>query len=195
MDRRALRRWVGDAVLALVVGYAGVHGTIAAQHFQPESRHLDMLGSALIVAAAAPLVVRRRWPLVTLALVSMVTSTYLEFGYAYGPILLSLLVAVYTVARWRTVRRASSRTIRSTYRRHLAKGIGAARPPGARNRPRRSLAASRSWAGGLLDARPAVMSAVLLACGCRSRDTRIVRVGGPEPCVPPSRLRATASRG
>src|SRR5690349_3355544 len=33
MDRRALRRWVGDAVLALVVGYVGVHGTIAAQHF------------------------------------------------------------------------------------------------------------------------------------------------------------------
>jgi len=88
MDRRALRRWVGDAVLAVVVGYVGVHGTIAAQHFQPESRHLDMLGSALIVAAALCLVVRRRWPLVTLALVAMVTSSYLEFGYAYGPVLL-----------------------------------------------------------------------------------------------------------
>jgi signal transduction histidine kinase len=107
MDRRALRRWVGDAVLAVVVGYVGVHGTIAAQHFQPESRHLDMLGSVLVVAAALCLVVRRRWPLVTLALVALVTSTYLEIGYAYGPVLLSLLIAVYTVARWHTVRTAA----------------------------------------------------------------------------------------
>ena len=106
MDRRAIRRWVGDAVLALVVGYVGVHGTIAAQHFQPESRSVDTLGAALIIAAAVTLVLRRRWPLVTLALVAVATSTYLEFGYAYGPVLLSLLVAVYTVARWRSLRTA-----------------------------------------------------------------------------------------
>jgi len=40
--------------------------------------------------------------------VTVCTSVYLVMGYPYGPILLSLLVAVYTVARYLPIRRAAA---------------------------------------------------------------------------------------
>jgi signal transduction histidine kinase len=72
-------------VVALVVGYvaadrAGVAGVLVAG------------------AAAVPLVVRRRWPLVTLAATGTATVVYLLLGYPYGPIMLSVAVAVFSVA-------------------------------------------------------------------------------------------------
>ena len=55
---------------------------------------------ALVVVAALALAVRRRWPLATLARGDRGDrAAYLVLGYPYGPILLSFLVAVYTVAR------------------------------------------------------------------------------------------------
>jgi signal transduction histidine kinase len=38
--------------------------------------------------------------LATLAITTLATSAYLFLGYAYGPILISTLIAVWTVARW-----------------------------------------------------------------------------------------------
>lgn len=62
---------------------------------------------ALAVLAAVSLAMRRAWPLVTLAVVVVATSVYLVLGYPYGPILISVLVAGYTVARHLPLRRAA----------------------------------------------------------------------------------------
>jgi signal transduction histidine kinase len=59
---------------------------------------MDVWGRVLILGATLPLAVRRIWPLAALALATAATSTYLVLGYPYGPILLALGVAVYTVA-------------------------------------------------------------------------------------------------
>jgi signal transduction histidine kinase len=106
MNRPALRRWVGDAVLAVAVLFVGLHGTGSAALLQGGSTRPDPLAYTLVVAAAAVLVFRRRWPLLTLAAVTLATSVYLFFGYPYGPIFISMLIAVYTVARWRATRTA-----------------------------------------------------------------------------------------
>ncbi|MFD0747867.1 sensor histidine kinase [Phytohabitans flavus] len=53
----------------------------------------------LVVIVALALLVRRRWPLVTLAVATAGTSLYLALQYPYGPILLAFMVAVYTTAR------------------------------------------------------------------------------------------------
>jgi signal transduction histidine kinase len=84
------REQLWDLVLAVVL----VVVTLAA----PEGPD-DMVGYALVVLAGGVLVVRRRWPLVTLAVVAPVTAAYLLAGYPYGPVLFSFFVAVYTAAR------------------------------------------------------------------------------------------------
>ena len=107
MDRLALRRWTADTVLAVAVTLVGLHGTSSAANLQGETGVIGRTTYALVIAASATLVVRRRWPLVTLALATVLTSGYLYLGYPYGPILIAPLVAVYTVARWRPVRTAA----------------------------------------------------------------------------------------
>jgi signal transduction histidine kinase len=107
MDRSALRRWTADTVLAVAVALVGLHGTTSAANLQGETAAIGPTTYALVIAAAASLLVRRQWPLVTLALATLLTSVYLYLGYPYGPILIALLVAVYTVARWRPVRIAA----------------------------------------------------------------------------------------
>jgi signal transduction histidine kinase len=70
-------------------------------------RLLDLGGFALIVVAGAALLWRRRSPVVALAVVSVAISGYLWSGYPYGPPLLAVLVAVYSIAAHRPIRVAS----------------------------------------------------------------------------------------
>jgi hypothetical protein len=86
------RSRVGDIALAIALAVVG--GTAAAHVAAP----VDGWAFAMVVLTALVLVVRRRWPLVTLAAATVLTSAYLILGYPYGPILFSFLVAVYTVA-------------------------------------------------------------------------------------------------
>src|SRR6185503_12270446 len=65
---------------------------------QPGAMPLDAVSRALIAVAALSLAVRRRWPLVTLAVVTAAVCAYLIAGYAYGAIMICFLLAVYTVA-------------------------------------------------------------------------------------------------
>jgi signal transduction histidine kinase len=102
-----MRRWTADAVLAVALVVLGVHGTRSAADLQTGFAPIGTLAYTLVVVAAASLVVRRRWPMFTLAVATLATSAYLYWHYPYGPILVSLLVAVYTVARWRGVRTAA----------------------------------------------------------------------------------------
>lgn len=64
----------------------------------PGSRPLDGLGYALMVLAALPLTVRRLWPPVTLAVVVVALAAYFAAGYPHGPILATIVIAMYTVA-------------------------------------------------------------------------------------------------
>jgi signal transduction histidine kinase len=102
------RTLVWDAVLALVVLVIGLFGTSGAARFQHHGDRVDALTHVLVVIAALALVLRRIWPLATLAVVAAAASLYLVLGYPYGPILVSLVVAVFTVAqrlplRWSAV--------------------------------------------------------------------------------------------
>ncbi|AVT30802.1 MULTISPECIES: sensor histidine kinase [unclassified Plantactinospora] len=107
--RRADGRWsslLADAALALVLLLVGYVGTRAAAQNFPHAAPVDGWADLLVTVAALALVVRRRWPLVTLAFGTVAASAYLVAGYPYGPILFSFFVAVYTVARHLPIRRA-----------------------------------------------------------------------------------------
>ncbi|MCX5118270.1 sensor histidine kinase [Micromonospora sp. NBC_00362] len=106
-------RWpevAADAALALVLLGFGLLATGLAGDNQPGSRPVDAASRALIAVAALALLVRRRSPVAALAVVTVATSTYLLTGYPYGPILVTFLVAVYTVAVRLPVRPAALAT-------------------------------------------------------------------------------------
>ncbi len=99
--------WRSPAVLAALVGLIQVVITIFAAQGQPERRSLDLLAFALLVAGPAALLARRRYPVHTLAAVTAVTLAYLLIGYPYGPVVLSMVVALanavilgYRAAAW-----------------------------------------------------------------------------------------------
>ncbi|MEO3779573.1 sensor histidine kinase [Micromonospora sp. B11E3] len=94
-----------DALAALALLAVGLLGTAPAGLNQGVGP--GRATYPLVVVAALALAGRRRWPLVTLAVVAAATTAYLVLGYPYGPILLSFFVAVYTVAAYRPVRTAA----------------------------------------------------------------------------------------
>jgi signal transduction histidine kinase len=96
---RWTRSQIGDVLLASALMVVGVLGTLGADHVSDDDLPVDARGLLLVVVTVAVLVVRRRWPLATLGVAAVATSTYLVLGYPYGPILFAFLVAVYTVAR------------------------------------------------------------------------------------------------
>jgi signal transduction histidine kinase len=89
--------WAGPLptlVLPLVVGAFTVVGTLRAAAAQPFARPLDALGIALLVAGAASLVARRRYPAGVLGFTAAAAFGYLGLGYPYGPVFLAGLVAM-----------------------------------------------------------------------------------------------------
>jgi signal transduction histidine kinase len=77
-------------------------GLVSAPYVQKVSavdQRTDALGLTLIALAGLALVARNRWPAATLAVVALSVSSYLLFGYPYGPVMICLAVAVYSVAR------------------------------------------------------------------------------------------------
>jgi signal transduction histidine kinase len=86
----------GDLARAAAIGLVQIGITYLAAHNQPERRHVDLLGVALLAAGPAALAVRRRWPLQVLAFVLAVTIAYYVLGYPFGPVFLALIVALFT---------------------------------------------------------------------------------------------------
>jgi signal transduction histidine kinase len=70
----------------------------AARGEVPPRRPLDLLAWVLMGVAAAVLLWRRRWPLGVLAVTIGTSVVYLVLEYPYGPILLAMSVAMYSVA-------------------------------------------------------------------------------------------------
>ncbi|MGC5289693.1 sensor histidine kinase [Micromonospora sp. DT231] len=108
--QRTRRGEAADVVLALALLAFGLLATALAGDNQPGSRPVDAVCRVLIAVAALALLARRRAPVATLALVTAATATYLVLGYPYGPILLTFLVAVYTVTVRLPVRPAALAT-------------------------------------------------------------------------------------
>ncbi len=95
------RSLLRDAGLAVVLAVVVTISTRFAGVFNDSDRPVDAAAYALAVTAALALAVRRTWPLVALAVAVASSSAYLVLGYPYSLILAALLIAVYTVARYR----------------------------------------------------------------------------------------------
>jgi signal transduction histidine kinase len=91
---------VTDLVLAFALTVVSVVGSALARGFTEAGRAMDGAGFALAAACGLVLLVRRRWPLVTLGASTVLTTVYLLFSYPYGPVLFAFAVAVYTVGRY-----------------------------------------------------------------------------------------------
>ncbi|SBT53169.1 sensor histidine kinase [Micromonospora auratinigra] len=94
-----------DGLIALLLLLIGLAGTAPAGLDQGVDVH--PVAYPLVVVAALAVAVRRRWPLVTLAVVTAACTAYLILGLPYGPILLSFFVAVYSTAAYRPLRAAA----------------------------------------------------------------------------------------
>jgi signal transduction histidine kinase len=94
-----MRLRLADTALAVAIAVLAVGVTAVSDAFSAEDRRVGALAIGLAAVAGLVLAVRRRYPLVTLAVVTVACTTYLLCGYPYGPILFTYFVAVYTVAR------------------------------------------------------------------------------------------------
>jgi hypothetical protein len=89
---------VGDGLLVVGMAVFGVVGSIGAAGNQPDRRPLDAVAYALILLASAALLAKRRHRVAVLAVTVAATVAYLALGYPYGPIFLTMWIAVYTLA-------------------------------------------------------------------------------------------------
>jgi signal transduction histidine kinase len=93
-------------VIVAVVAVIQVAGTVFASARQPDHRPLDVLAFALLLLGPATLSLRRRAPLLMLPVAAAAVAAYLALGYAWGPVFLSLALAIVFSAaagkRWQT---------------------------------------------------------------------------------------------
>jgi signal transduction histidine kinase len=83
---------------ALGIGLFQVLGSVGAANNQPDRKGIDALAVVLLLIGPAALAVRDRWPVVAVAVTIAAAELYLGAGYPYGPIFLSVVVAlVYAV--------------------------------------------------------------------------------------------------
>ena len=101
-----VRRHLPDGLLALALLAIGLVGTAPAGRNQGIPS-VPSWAYALVITAAVVLAVRRLLPVTALAITTVAVCLYLLGGYPFGPILLSLAVAVYSVAAHRPLRDAA----------------------------------------------------------------------------------------
>jgi signal transduction histidine kinase len=99
MRQRERGAWIGDAILAAALAILSVVAAAVLSGADDPPRPADTLGYGLILVACGALAARRRFPVSVLAVSSIAVAAYLLLGYPYGPVMLSLAVAVYTVCR------------------------------------------------------------------------------------------------
>lgn len=79
---------------ALAAGFIQVVGSFGAAGRQPDARPLDALAVVLLLIGPAVLPARRRYPVGTLVGTVAGLLGYLALGYPYGPVVLSVVVAL-----------------------------------------------------------------------------------------------------
>ncbi|WP_424529372.1 sensor histidine kinase [Sphaerisporangium viridialbum] len=90
-----------DSTLPLLVGMGQVWGSMAAQRAQvdpadPGTRvPLDTIGFALLTLGPLALVARRAHPVATLWVAIVATCVYIYSSFAYGPVFISPIIAIF----------------------------------------------------------------------------------------------------
>ena len=74
-------------------------GSFGAAGNQPERRAIDALAVVLVLAGPVALAFRDRWPLVAVGVSLAAVDVYIGLGYPYGPIFLSVVVALYSAVQ------------------------------------------------------------------------------------------------
>lgn len=87
--------WLG----ALGLGLLQVVGTFGAADNQPGRRAVDVLAVVLVLTGPVVLLGRHRWPLVAAVVSVAAADVYVGFGYPYGPIFVSVVVALFTAVQ------------------------------------------------------------------------------------------------
>ncbi|MGW6457232.1 sensor histidine kinase [Streptomyces sp. NPDC055078] len=92
-ERRGLRAvpWISTLLVAVFV----VVGSRFAGRGQLDREMLDTFGRVLLLAGAAFLLLRGRWPVAALAGTVAATLVYVGAGYPYGPVFLPMIVAAF----------------------------------------------------------------------------------------------------
>ncbi|SEE33539.1 sensor histidine kinase [Jiangella alba] len=92
-----VRTWLIDAGIALALVVLGVGGTHGASQGQAWARDPGVVAYTLVVVAALALLLRRPYPRTTLLINAAALVTYLAADYAYGPIMITVPVVMYTL--------------------------------------------------------------------------------------------------
>jgi signal transduction histidine kinase len=88
-----LERFPMQLLVAVAVGAVAIGGTLSIAHLQDDRQSIDALGLALLAVGPAALYVKRRLPVVVLAITLVSTCVYLLLDYPRGPVYLAPIVA------------------------------------------------------------------------------------------------------
>lgn len=80
---------------ALAIAVFQVVGSFGAADNQPERRAMDALAVVLVLVGPAALAVRDRWPTAAVAAAIVAADVWIALGYPYGPIFVSVAVALF----------------------------------------------------------------------------------------------------
>lgn len=86
-------------ISALVIAIFQVGGTFGASHNQPDRKSIDAIAVLLVLAGPAALAGRDRWPLLAAAVAGAAADIYIGLGYPYGPIFVSVAVALFVTVQ------------------------------------------------------------------------------------------------
>ena len=78
-----------------IVAFFQVAGSLGAAQDQVDRKPVDLLAVVLLLVGPAALAVLRRWPVAMAATTVAATVAYFVAGYPYGPVFLSVAVALY----------------------------------------------------------------------------------------------------
>lgn len=84
---------------ALGIGVFQVVGSFGASDNQPERKALDALAVVLVLIGPAALAWRDRRPLLAVVLATGAADVYVALGYPYGPVFISVVVALFSAVQ------------------------------------------------------------------------------------------------
>jgi signal transduction histidine kinase len=90
-----------SAVRASALGIAvlQVIGSFGAAGNQPDRKAIGAVAVALLLLGPAALALRDRWPLAAVGVTAAATDVYVGLGYPYGPVFVSVVVALFTAVQ------------------------------------------------------------------------------------------------
>jgi signal transduction histidine kinase len=95
------RLWAESQVFDVAIGVLAVVGVVGVTaQIEPSEgdRSLDGVAYASMVVAGGALALRRRWPVLVVAVVTAALAVYAARGYVGGPVFVTLFVALYSLA-------------------------------------------------------------------------------------------------